>query len=248
MADAQDIVDRLRALWNNPSSFDAQQLSNLAGEAADLIDALIGKTAEADLQSLRKDVTNAIEMEWPRDDAGTARCPPDQDIVASCASLARAARLANLRSIFTSAIPVAPEFTGLRAAMSDVLAERVGQVEREGYSPAHDDQHPNGELALAGALYASPIPLVELVDTVMGQLPRDPWPFFDYERCGQDNQGNPIYREVPSCDNRAKHSRRRRLVIGAAMIIADIERLDRSITPCLAQAHNDNPVLSPARN
>lgn len=248
MADAQDILDRLRALWNNPSSLNAQQLSNLAGEAANLIDALVAKTAEADLQALRKDVTNAIEMEWPRDDAGKVHCPSDQDIVASCASLARTARLANLRSSVASAIPLAPEFTGLRAAMSDVLAERVGQVEREGYSPAHDDQHPNGELALAGALYASPVPLVELVDTVMGQQPRDPWPFFDYERCGQDERGNALYREVPSCDNRAKHSRRRRLVIGAAMIIADIERLDRAVAPTLVPAQNDNPVLSPARN
>ena len=40
----------------------------------------------------------------------------------------------------------------------------------------------------------------------------------------------------------------RRLVIGAAMIIADIERLDRAVAPTLVPTQNDNPVLSPARN
>ena len=37
---------------------------------------------------------------------------------------------------------------------NDVVAEMRRQVEVEGYTPEHDDAHPFGELARAGAAYA----------------------------------------------------------------------------------------------
>ncbi|WAJ27589.1 Lar family restriction alleviation protein [Antarcticirhabdus aurantiaca] len=39
------------------------------------------------------------------------------------------------------------------AAAYDVLAERRRQVEAEGWTPEHDDQHEGGEIALAAACY-----------------------------------------------------------------------------------------------
>lgn len=38
--------------------------------------------------------------------------------------------------------------------MQACIAERYRQIEQEGWSAAHDEQHPKGELATAGACYA----------------------------------------------------------------------------------------------
>src|SRR5690606_5643065 len=40
-------------------------------------------------------------------------------------------------------------------AAADVLAERLRQVEKEGWDAEHDDAHTGGSLAMAGACYAS---------------------------------------------------------------------------------------------
>jgi hypothetical protein len=39
-------------------------------------------------------------------------------------------------------------------ALADVAEERLRQIEREGWTPEHDDQHRAGEMAAAGAAYA----------------------------------------------------------------------------------------------
>lgn len=39
-------------------------------------------------------------------------------------------------------------------ALGDIAAERVRQVEAEGWTPAHDDKHGSGEMAKAAAAYA----------------------------------------------------------------------------------------------
>ena len=42
----------------------------------------------------------------------------------------------------------------LTKAAQDVLAERQRQVEKEGWTPEHDDQHGDGSMAFAAAAYA----------------------------------------------------------------------------------------------
>lgn len=37
-----------------------------------------------------------------------------------------------------------------------IAAERQRQIEREGWTPSHDDQHIHGELAAVAACYATP--------------------------------------------------------------------------------------------
>ena len=37
-----------------------------------------------------------------------------------------------------------------------IAAERQRQVDVEGWTPAHDDEHDEGELAIAAACYAAP--------------------------------------------------------------------------------------------
>lgn len=43
-------------------------------------------------------------------------------------------------------------------ALADIAAERVRQVEAEGWTPAHDDKHSSGEMAKAAAAYAIAVP------------------------------------------------------------------------------------------
>jgi len=93
-------------------------------------------------------------------------------------------------------------------AALDVLAERRRQIEAEGWTPEHDDEHDGGELACAAAAYA-----LDAGDK-LDQRPPDFWPWYG---------GRP--REVrwwkPS-------DRRRNLVKAGALILAEIERLDRT--------------------
>jgi hypothetical protein len=89
------------------------------------------------------------------------------------------------------------------AAARDVLAERRRQVEQEGWTPAHDDAHSTGDMALAAACYAAAdnenYPPAE---------PPDLWPW-------DANWWKPT-------------DERRNLVKAGALILAEIERLDRA--------------------
>lgn len=89
------------------------------------------------------------------------------------------------------------------AAAADVLAERLRQVATEGWTPAHDDEYEHGELADAAGCYALSS---ELFDCA-GEPPR-PWPW-------PDEWWKPT-------------SRRRDLVKAGALILAEIERIDRA--------------------
>lgn len=89
------------------------------------------------------------------------------------------------------------------AAADDVLAERKRQVTAEGWTPGHDDEYEHGELADAAGCYALSS---ELFDCA-GEPPIQwPWP---------DEWWKPT-------------NRRRDLVKAGALILAEIERLDRA--------------------
>ncbi|HDV4110543.1 TPA: hypothetical protein RH941_004276 [Pseudomonas aeruginosa] len=91
-------------------------------------------------------------------------------------------------------------------AWLDVQAERRRQITAEGWTPEHDDKHNGGELADAAACYAL-------------------W-------AGGINPGN--WREFwPWAPEWLRHSEPRRMLVKAgALILAEIERLDRGGAPC----------------
>lgn len=90
-------------------------------------------------------------------------------------------------------------------ALQDVLAERRRQIEL-GHDAAHDDEHVNGEIAMAACGWLS-----------TGQQPVE-WSW---------------------AANKSAHDRRKQLVIGAALALAELERYDRAALKQKAQAIAD---------
>jgi len=88
-------------------------------------------------------------------------------------------------------------------AIEDVVAEREAQIGREGFSYTHDNEHNNSEMAIAAACYADP-----------GRKMSDHYP------CPAAWPWEPRWWKPKD--------RRRDLVRAAALIIAEIERLDRT--------------------
>ena len=84
-------------------------------------------------------------------------------------------------------------------ALEDIAAERQRQIEAEGWTPEHDDSHADGELAAAASCYAT------------GRK-GDDWPW-------SDEWWKPTH---------GINGSRRDLVKAGALIVAEIERLDRA--------------------
>lgn len=90
-------------------------------------------------------------------------------------------------------------------AISDVILERYRQVTKEGWTAEHDNQHVNGEMAAAAAGYAMNSVLADMPEFAE-QVPEH-WPW-------DESWWKPT-------------TTRRDLVKAGALIIAEIERLDR---------------------
>lgn len=111
------------------------------------------------------------------------------------------------RAYILAALTPAPQPKDLSQAARDVLAERQRQVTAEGWTPGHDDQHAEGELAAAATAYA-----------------------FNAATAGRYYAHDPIW-FWPWGDGSWKPTTPRRdLVKAGALILAEIERLDRAET------------------
>ncbi len=97
----------------------------------------------------------------------------------------------------------------LSPAGFDMAVERRRQIEIKGWTPAHDDGYPCGELAAFAAVYAMP------------PAARD-WP------ASETGYGDTFGAVLVACAWAPKFGdRRRELVKAGALILAEIERLDR---------------------
>lgn len=98
------------------------------------------------------------------------------------------------------------------AAARDVLAERFRQVATEGWTPSHDDAHDAGDLSAAASAYsvaaADKLHALSLGDGKFDETPPDAWPW------------NPHWWKPTTP--------RRDLVKAGALILAEIERIDRA--------------------
>jgi hypothetical protein len=105
-------------------------------------------------------------------------------------------------------LPAAPDHIGdtdekVSVAARDVLAERQRQVDAEGWTSEHDDEHSSGDIATAAACYAASAGGVPWSDDVPSF-----WPW-------ADEWWKPT-------------TARRDLVKAGALILAEIERIDRA--------------------
>lgn len=104
--------------------------------------------------------------------------------------------------------------------IEEIARERQRQMVSEGWTTKHDDSHTQGEMAMAAACYAAPVDI-----QAQWQLPsagnslddsqvfaptewRDAWPWSE--------------------EWRKPKTRRHDLIRAAALIVAEIERLDRT--------------------
>ncbi|MBO9125499.1 MULTISPECIES: hypothetical protein [unclassified Rhizobium] len=107
-------------------------------------------------------------------------------------------------------------------AIQDVFAERRRQMEAEGWTPDHDDIHGDRSLALAGACYAM---FASVSDNARAGT--------DLSGClvvgGRKLPGWSAWMEIWPWSRKwwKPSDRRRDLVKAAALIIAEIDRLDR---------------------
>jgi hypothetical protein len=109
----------------------------------------------------------------------------------------------------------------LSRAAEDVLRERAEQITREGFTPKHDDTHREGELSLAALFYLLAVAWCNrsYAPSYLGSTPTVrgyDWPWAkSWWKPGRI---------------------RRMLVKAAALIIAEIERIDRAEALYIARA------------
>ncbi len=89
------------------------------------------------------------------------------------------------------------------AGLEDVIGERIRQVAKEGYTPSHDDEHGDSSLSIAAACYAMPPGMRQMTELSC------PWGW-PWEPAHWKPKG-----------------RRQDLVRAAALILAEIDRIDR---------------------
>jgi len=96
------------------------------------------------------------------------------------------------------------EVSLIREILNEVKSERIRQIE-QGWTLAHDDTHSDGEIALAAACYA-----LESADQCSLGILKQIWPW-------EKEYWKP------------RRSRRLNLMRAAALIVAEIERIDRKV-------------------
>ncbi|HFZ1016596.1 TPA: hypothetical protein ACIJRM_005373 [Klebsiella oxytoca] len=122
-----------------------------------------------------------------------------------------------LAALFGVTIPDLPPLDGksrtVNAAAANVLAERKRQVSVEGWTPSHDDAHKNNEMAFAAACYAFHAAAAS----------------WDLEDCGTEYDSHPAPKNWPWEPEWWKpKSARADLVRAGALILAELERIDRA--------------------
>jgi hypothetical protein len=113
-------------------------------------------------------------------------------------------------------------------AIEDVLAERQRQITAEGWTAEHDDEHADGSLAMAAASYAMPD---EALHYKTKKDTRDVGRSCGEEILIVDRTIVPsMWPESWAGSWWKPKDRRRDLVRAAALLLAEIERLDRAQT------------------
>lgn len=110
------------------------------------------------------------------------------------------------------------------SVIDEIAAERRRQIEVEGWTPEHDDEHGNRQMAQAAACYA---------EQYVGRY----WVFAERSDGELRYQSDEMPDDWPWSSGWWKpKTPRRDLIRAAALLVAEIERLDRLAPNAQAQA------------
>lgn len=107
----------------------------------------------------------------------------------------------------------------METGVERIAKERKRQVEQEGWSVEHDDEHSDGSLAMAAACYASRERLYVERRFAAGITFEDPWPWDGYSD-KRPHDGNVLKKPT-------EEQYLRQLEKAGALIAAEIDRLLR---------------------
>ena len=127
---------------------------------------------------------------------------------------------------FLTLLAAARNWRRATSPIGDVARERQRQIEVEGWTAEHDDRHPPGELILAAVAYA----LIDSEDVITMPLTQAPPPRPADEPIDDDYQVSDLALLLWPWEKEwwKPKDTRRNLVIAAALILAEIDRLDRA--------------------
>lgn len=108
----------------------------------------------------------------------------------------------------------------MKTGIELIAEERQRQIDVEGWTPEHDDEHTDESLAMAAALYATPTILYKVNVHENGVDFIDPWPWVNDDP-GSRTDGAHCW------DGRESKPRLRQLTIAGALIAAEIDRIQR---------------------
>lgn len=112
----------------------------------------------------------------------------------------------------------------MKTGVELIADERKRQIEEEGWTPEHDDEHTANQLSMAGALYAAPEPLYAMRQYGAERIMfKDPWP---WDKQWDKRQKKSRCLLVPA-HQLTKEERIRNLSKAGALIAAEIDRLQR---------------------
>ena len=193
----------LREELSNPANGSNAHLRKLA---LALLDELEAKDAE--LQEYRKAASHPVGLFAKRNGTWLELCQgdtfehPDGVLLYSVTQPLNDAERAELQ-----------EYWKASQALKDVAAERQRQMSVEGWAPKHDDKHDNNELAFAASCYAFHSAAAS----------------WDFEDDGTPYDIHPAPKNWPWSPEWWKPKNPRRdLVKAGALILAEIERIDRA--------------------
>jgi hypothetical protein len=112
-----------------------------------------------------------------------------------------------------------------------IAAERRRQIEQEGWTEGHDDEHDDGSLLLAAICYAAPVRVFVQQDHAVGLSFMDPWPDSwsqQWDKRSRYGNGYEVGNGIADPDTYTAEQRLDLLVKAGALIAAEIDRQKRT--------------------
>ncbi|MGO6998981.1 hypothetical protein [Rhizobium leguminosarum] len=203
----------LARVWTKVEQIRAKQASKPTGSALPI--AVDGGPSQQELAAIGQSVMNWIDLLTPLDGPLKDWTPAESpaEIIPDLYNMLEESLACHRQACGeTKALAAELETRKVSQALLDVAAERRRQMEVEGWTPEHDDQHTDASMALAAGSYCESAARPTI-------LARKPGGAFAIPK---------LWPQSWSRDWWKPKSPREDLVRAAALIVAEIERIDRA--------------------